>query len=212
VGQTDAVLAAKAGQPAAGVVDDALAAGLLDDALDRARAGDESGFLELWHDLQPRLLRYLRVHSGQGCEDVAAETWLQVVRDLSNFIGDVDGFRAWLFTIARHRAIDAARSAAARPLVLVADVAETATGAGASAAASAESEALERVSTERALALVATLPPEQAEMVMLRVVAGLDVAVVADIVGKSPGAVRVSVHRGLRTLSRNPQAYQAEVS
>jgi len=144
----------------------------------------------------------------------AAETWLQVVRDLSNFIGDVDGFRAWLFTIARHRAIDAARSAAARPLLLVADVAETAApGSSAStAAASAESEALERVSTERALDLVRTLPREQAEMVMLRVVAGLDVSVVAAIVGKTPGAVRVSVHRGLRALSRNPLAYEAEVS
>jgi RNA polymerase sigma-70 factor (ECF subfamily) len=154
------------------------------------------------------------VHSGQSGEDVAAETWLQVVRDLSSFIGDVDGFRAWLFTIARHRAIDAARSAAARPLLLVAEVPETAPRGSASstAAASAESEALERVSTERALELVATLPPEQAEMVMLRVVAGLEVSVVADIVGKSPGAVRVSVHRGLRALSRNPQAYEAEVS
>jgi RNA polymerase sigma-70 factor (ECF subfamily) len=207
-------LSGGSGRPVtAGVVDEVQANDRLSDALDRARAGDESGFLELWRGLQPRLLRYLRVQSGRGGEDVAAETWLQVVRDLSKFIGDIDDFRAWLFTIARHRAIDAARSAAARPLLLVADVAE-ATGhepRGSTAAASAEVEALERVSTQRALELVATLPPEQAEMVMLRVVAGLEVAVVAAIVGKTPGAVRVSVHRGLRALSRNPQAYEAEV-
>jgi RNA polymerase sigma-70 factor (ECF subfamily) len=148
------------------------------------------------------------VQSGQSFEDVAAETWLHVVRDLANFIGDADGFRAWLFTIARHRAIDAARSAAARPLVLVPDVGDTPASA---VARSAELEAIERVSTERALRLVATLPPEQAEMVMLRVVAGLDVGVVAGIVGKTPGAVRVAVHRGLRALSRDPGAYAAEV-
>jgi RNA polymerase sigma-70 factor (ECF subfamily) len=70
---------------------------------------------------------------------------------------------------------------------------------------------MERFSTERAVELVASLPPEQAEMVMLRVVAGLDVAVVAQIVGKSPGAVRVSVHRGLKALSRDPNV-RAEVS
>ncbi len=138
---------------------------------------------------------------------MAAETWLQVVRDLSNFIGDADGFRAWLFTIARHRAIDAARAAAARPHVLIPEVPDGSVGA----VASAESEALDRMSTDRALELVATLPTEQAEMVMLRVVAGLDVAVVARIVGRTPGAVRVAVHRGLRSLSRNPQAYEAEV-
>ena len=95
---------------------------MLDDALRRARAGDESGFLELWRALQPRLLRYLRVHSGEGCEDIAAETWLQIVRDLPSFIGTADGFRGWLFTVARHRAIDAARAKAARPVVPIADV------------------------------------------------------------------------------------------
>jgi RNA polymerase sigma-70 factor (ECF subfamily) len=180
----------------------------LDDALRRARLGDESGFLELWRTLQPRLLRYLRVQCREGFEDVAGETWLQVVRDLAKFTGDADGFRAWLFTVARHRAIDAARAAAARPLTLVADVGDSPAHG---AAASAESQALERVSTERALELVATLPPEQAEMVMLRVVAGLDVLAVAQIVGKTPGAVRVSVHRGLRALARDPNLTSAEV-
>jgi RNA polymerase sigma-70 factor, ECF subfamily len=163
--------------------------------------------LELWRTLQPRLLRYLRVQCRDGYEDVAAETWLQVVRDLSSFVGDADGFRAWLFTVARHRAIDAARASAARPLTLVPDIGDTHQHG---TAASAESQAMERVSTERAMELVATLPPDQAEMVMLRVVAGLDVPVVAQIVGKTPGAVRVSVHRGLKTLARDPKI-QAEV-
>jgi RNA polymerase sigma-70 factor (ECF subfamily) len=174
----------------------------LDDALTRAKAGDESGFAELWRDLHPRLLRYLRVRCSGTHEDVAAETWLHVVRDLSSFIGNIDGFRAWVFTLARHRAIDAARASAARPQISVPDF----SGVGRQpTAAPAESEALERISTDRALKLVAKLPAEQAEMVMLRVVAGLDVSVVAEIVGKSPGAVRVSVHRGLRALSRDPR-------
>ena len=139
---------------------------------------------------------------------MASETWLQVVRDLPTFIGTADGFRAWLFTVARNRAIDAARASSARPADLVADI--EATGQT-QAARSAESEAMEQISTEQALALVASLPPEQAEMVALRVVAGLDVSAVAQIVGKSPGAVRVSVHRGLRALSGDPRAEQAEV-
>jgi RNA polymerase sigma-70 factor (ECF subfamily) len=180
----------------------------LDDALDRARAGDESGFLELWRTLQPRLLRYLRVQGNDGYEDIAAETWLQIVRDLPSFIGTADGFRGWLFTIARHRAIDAARARAARPAVPVADIGL----AGRTASApSAETEAMERISTDQAIDLVATLPSEQAEMVALRVIAGLDVAAVADIVGKSPGAVRVSVHRGLRALSGAPGVESREV-
>ena len=57
-------------------------------------------------------------------------------------------------------------------------------------------------STRRAVALIRTLPPDQAEVVMLRVVAGLEPAEVARIIGKSPGAVRVLGHRGLRRLAR----------
>jgi RNA polymerase sigma-70 factor (ECF subfamily) len=187
--------------------DESPAAEPLDDALRRARAGDESGFAELWRELHPRLLRYLRVRSRGSYEDVAAETWLHAVRDLASFNGNADGFRAWLFTLARHRAIDAARAAAARPMVSVPDF----SGVGRQpAAAAAETDALERMSTDRAIAMVRRLPPDQADMVMLRVVAGLDVAVVADIVGKSPGAVRVSVHRGLRALARDPKI-QSEV-
>lgn len=183
----------------------------LDDALDRARRGVESGFLELWRALQPRLLRYLAVRSGQAAEDVAAETWLQVVRDMASFSGDIDGFRAWLFTVARHRAIDAGRAAAARPAVPVADIADVIALDARSQVASAESQALDRVSTDSALRLVASLPAPQAEMVMLRVVAGLDVAAVAQIVGKSPGAVRVAVHRALRALSRSPMPVEVSL-
>jgi RNA polymerase sigma-70 factor (ECF subfamily) len=70
---------------------------------------------------------------------------------------------------------------------------------------------MERISTDDAINLVASLPAEQAEMVALRVIAGLDVAAVAGIVGKSPGAVRVSVHRGLRALSDSPDVPSREV-
>lgn len=183
----------------------------LNPALTGAMAGDETGFRELWVALQPRLLRYLRVKAGEAVEDVAAETWLQVVRDLPAFEGDAGDFAAWLFTIARHRAIDAARARAARPLVLLADVAD-APAAARAVDESAEARAIERVSTRDALAMVASLPAEQAEMVALRVIAGLDVAAVAAIVGKSSGAVRVAVHRGLRALSQQSTTKSAEVT
>jgi len=59
----------------------------------------------------------------------------------------------------------------------------------------------ERITTDRALALIASLPPEQAEIITLRVVAGLGAKEVAELLGKSPGAVRVAAHRGLRRLA-----------
>jgi len=182
----------------------------LDEALIKARTGDEAGFLVLWDALQPRLLRYLQVIGCDDVDDVAGETWLQVVRDLAKFKKDnADEFRAWVFTIARHRAIDAARSRQRlRDKVLGADpFAATVTVAMASPV---EDEALAQLSTRQAVALVAQLPRDQAEVVALRVIAGLDTGDVARLLRKSPGAVRVALHRGLRTLANDPRIRKIE--
>jgi RNA polymerase sigma-70 factor (ECF subfamily) len=156
----------------------------------------------LWRTLHPPLLRYLTVRGDEAPEDVAAETWLRVVRDLRGFSGGVPEFRAWLFTVARHRAVDQGRARASRPVVPMAEPRDD----RGQVVPSAEHHVVEREATETALRLVAALPAEQAEMVMLRVVAGLDVAAVAELVGKKPGAVRVAVHRALKSLARSAGA------
>jgi len=53
--------------------------------------------------------------------------------------------------------------------------------------------------------MLAGLSQDQAEAVALRVIAGLDTPAVASILGKSPGAVRVALHRGLRALAADPR-------
>ena len=169
----------------------------LEAALAAARAGDEQGFAEVWRTLHPPLLRYLTVRGDDAPEDLAADTWMHVVRGLPGFRGGLPEFRAWLFTIARHRAVDQARARARQPRLTLGLVFEHR-----DSAPSAEHEADVNEATARAMRLVATLPAPQAEMVMLRVVAGLDVADIARLLGKKPGTVRVSVHRALRTLAR----------
>ena len=161
-----------------------------------AQGGDETAFACLFRDIQPTLLRYLHVITPEA-EDVAGDTWLQVVKGLPRFRGGEEAFRAWLFTIARHRAADWGRRRSRRRVVALegSGVAERMT------APDAADVALERMSTRAAVAAVATLPKDQAEIILLRVLAGLDTHQVARIVGKSPGAVRVAAHRGLRQLA-----------
>jgi RNA polymerase sigma-70 factor (ECF subfamily) len=168
-------------------------------ALRAAQQGDHTGFAVLWRTLQPALLRYLRVVVGDTADDVASETWLQATRDLHRFTGDPADFRAWLFRIARHRAIDERRRAGRRPEDPT-DLDHPGTPTRDSAA-----EALENDSTTWALTLIATLPTDQAEAVMLRIVAGLDVAATAKVLGKRSGAVRIATMRGLRRLAAHPQ-------
>ena len=166
------------------------------DTLARAQAGDETAFACIFRDVQPALLRYLRVMTPEA-EDVAGDTWVQVVAGLAGFRGEEQAFRAWLFTIARHRATDAGRSRARRPVVPL----EMSEAAGRLMSPDAADLALEAVSARAVVALIASLPAEQAEIIMLRVVAGLGAVDVARIVGKTPGAVRVAAHRGLRQLA-----------
>ena len=164
--------------------------------LARAQAGDEAAFACIFRDTQPALLRYLRVMTPDP-EDVAGDTWLQVVDGLARFRGEEQAFRAWLFTIARHRAADAGRSRARRPVVPL----DTSDAAQQLTFPDAADQALEAVATQAAMGLIASLPHDQAEIIILRVVAGLDASDVARIVGKTPGAVRVAAHRGLRRLA-----------
>jgi RNA polymerase sigma-70 factor, ECF subfamily len=166
------------------------------EVLSAAARGDEAAFGRLWHDLQPRLLRYFMVVSPAAAEDLASETWLGVVRGIDRFQGNEPSFRAWVFTIARHEALDWRRRGARRVTELP--------GTGLVEEAAPDDPAaiaVEGFSTRAALALVAMLPPDQAEAVVLRVVAGLDVERVSAIMGKRPGTVRVLTHRGLRRLA-----------
>jgi RNA polymerase sigma-70 factor, ECF subfamily len=163
-----------------------------------AAAGDPEAFAELWRATHPVLLRYLKVVCGDQAEDVASETWLKTVRALPSFVGDEQAFRGWLTVVARNHVRDVGRRAARRPEALTAEPPTPARGTAPDAA----DEALERLGTERALRLLASLPAAQAEMVALRVIVGLEPAEVARIVGRSPGAVRVAVHRALGTLAQ----------
>ncbi len=166
-------------------------------ALARAIEGDEAGFVVVYRSLQPRILRYTASLVGADAEDVASETWLQVARDVRGFRGDLEGFRGWVARIARNRAMDHLRSRARRPVVLD-DLVGLLEQPGSDDTAA---EALDRLRTAQAVALVATLPREQAEAVMLRAVIGLDAATAASVLGKRPTAVRVAAHRGLRRLA-----------
>jgi RNA polymerase sigma-70 factor (ECF subfamily) len=164
--------------------------------LEAARTGDEAAFARVYRAVQPGLYRYLTVLVGRDAEDVAAETWAQACRDLAKFRGDIDGFRGWVARIGRNRAIDHVRATGRRPVV----AAGLEVLANQASVYTTESVALESLATEAAIAMIATLPRDQAEAVLLRAVMGLDAASAGRVLGKRAGAVRTASYRGLQTL------------
>jgi RNA polymerase sigma-70 factor (ECF subfamily) len=161
-----------------------------------AQGGDDEAVAAIYRSFRPGIARYLGVRLGRDAEDVEAEVWLAVAERLHAFTGDEGAFRGWLYSIARRRIADHLRTRARRrtepaPIEVL----------DRPAAGDPESLFFGEGSGEAAARFVArVLPADQAEVVMLRVVAGLEVAEVAELMGKQPGTVRVLQHRALARL------------
>jgi RNA polymerase sigma-70 factor (ECF subfamily) len=180
--------------------------------LRRAQHGDQAAFSELFRDTQPLVLRYLSTLTAPSLvEDIASEAWVSVIQGLGRFTdNDIHGFHAWVITMARRRWIDEVRRRTRRP-----DVPSGPEAFADLLTHNTVEDALDqRLGTDEAIKLLELLPRDQAEVVALRAVVGLDVERVAEIVGKSPGAVRVLSHRGLRRLARilDPAVTQTALS
>lgn len=162
-----------------------------------AQGGDERAVAKLWRELNPRILRYLRGRNYGDVDDIASEAWIAIARGLPTFEGNEIEFRAWVFTIARNRMVDAQCRAQRLPT----PIADPATFDLVVAPDDPLRDALDTLDTDAALRVLSLLVPDQAEVLLLRILAGLDVQRVAEIVGKRPGTVRVLQHRGLRRLA-----------
>jgi len=165
--------------------------------LGAARQGDEDAWQELYRDLAPVVLGYLRANGAPDPEDVLSEVFLQVARDITRFEGDEPGFRSWVFTITHHRLIDARRHSARRPVELTPEPPEPADQAD-----DAAEEALARIGVEEVARLLEALSEEQRAVLLLRVLADMSIEDVARAVGKRPGAVKALQRRGLAAVRR----------
>jgi RNA polymerase sigma-70 factor, ECF subfamily len=165
--------------------------------LDAARTGADWALAALYQGLNPAVLGYLRTREPADAEDLASETWIGVAEGLSRFSGGEPDFRRWVFTIARRRLIDHRRRTIRRSTVPApVEALEAAMPGG-----DAEADAMAELSTQAALTLIATLPPDQADVVLLRVLGGFDASEVAAIMGKRAGTIRVLQHRALARLA-----------
>ncbi len=167
-------------------------------AIELAKAGDNEGVAWLYDTYHHIVLRYLKWQDPRETDDIASEVWLAVAQNVKRFKGDERNFKAWLFTIARRRVIDMQRKRARSKVSFV--VPETLYVY--SSANDTAQDAIESMSAQEAVnQLVAGLPKDQAEVIILRVLGGLGVNDVAEITGKRAGTIRVLQHRALQQLS-----------
>jgi RNA polymerase sigma-70 factor (ECF subfamily) len=165
--------------------------------LDAARAGGEWAWADIYRDLAPVLLGYLRSQGAREPEDLLGDVFVQVVRGIDSFTGDEAGFRSWVFVIAHHRVVDERRRLKRRP-----EPVPTAT-LDRPAAHDVAGEALDNVATERVRRIVDGLVPDQRDVLLLRLVGSLTIEEIAQAVGKRAGAVKALQRRGLAAIKRD---------
>ena len=172
----------------------------------RAREGDREALGQLWRTYNHLLLRYFRGKGMADADDLASTVWLEVANALHRFEGGEPEFRRWLFTIATRRRIDDIRAAKRRE-----ERSKQGEWRAPVTVLSAADESEQAQALDRALAMVRSLPADQAEAVLLRVVAELSVAEVASLMGRREGTVRVLVHRGLKRLAERSVVTESHV-
>lgn len=171
-----------------------------------AQAGAEWAFSRLYRELNPRILRYFASRVPGESEDLAVETWLGAARRIADFRGNQHQFQAWMFTIAHGRLVQHWRDVQRMP-----HVAGGLFGlADPESAEDVEAGVLDRMSgVEASRQIVRSLTFDQAEVILLRVLGGLSVDEVADILGKRAGTVRVLQHKALRKLANSTPILRA---
>jgi RNA polymerase sigma-70 factor (ECF subfamily) len=168
------------------------------ETLQQARGGCPDATRRLYESVAGRVCGYLRVHGASDPEDLTSEVFLRVFDHLDAFHGDEDGYRSWVFTIAHRLLIDDHRRRARlhETVELSGRLRETVAGGD------AEADALVAVGHGSVVAVLAELVPDQRDVLTLRFVGDLSVEQVAEVLGKSVGAVKAVQRRALATLRR----------
>jgi RNA polymerase sigma factor (sigma-70 family) len=169
-----------------------------DSVLLAAQSGAAWALERLYQALSPVILGYLRVQGAADPEDLTNEVFLGVFQRIGAFTGDEERFRSWVFTIAHSRLIDDRRRVSRRPQLAPDPGDAPAEHPG----GDAEQDALERLSSRRVQALCEELVPDQRDVLLLRLMAGMTVEAIAESLGKSEGAVKALQRRGLANLRK----------
>jgi RNA polymerase sigma-70 factor, ECF subfamily len=167
-----------------------------------ARRREPAAVTRVYAAYAPTLFRFFLVAVGDRptAEDLTGDVFKSAIEGLPRFRGSVEMLGGWLFSIARHDLSDHRRRQARHLVQPLDDLLEEAALAG--EAVDPEELALDRVESDQVLAALRQLSPDQREVLLLRMAAGLTAPEVAAIVGKTTGAVKALQHRGVASLAR----------
>lgn len=166
-----------------------------------ARVGTDWAWTDLYRDLAPSVLRYLRAHDVDRADDLLEEVFIRMVHDLPGFTGHEDEFRAWVFTITHQRLLDEWKRTGRHPEIPCSPCAEQPSLG--TQRDDPDVEAFGSTDEVQVCAIMARLTNDQREVLFLRLIGGLSLEQTAQALGRTPGSVKALQSRGLQAISRH---------
>lgn len=174
-----------------------------EDLIARLRAREPHAWAEIYERFSSQLYSFFlnQSRNRELAEDLTASVFVDGLNSAATFTGDLAGLRAWLFRIGRNNLIDHFRK---ERRVVMQDISTTdpAELSRSGMIENPEAEAIAGAEKAMALKSIEELAPDQREVMLLRLVGGLTSAEVAEIIGKTVGAVKQLQHRALLVLSK----------
>jgi RNA polymerase sigma-70 factor, ECF subfamily len=173
----------------------------LDGLVGAVRAGDRDAIAAVYLEVAPALRGFLlrRVRHGEVADDLVEQTFVELIERCERIRGDGRSLRAWLYRAARNNLHDWRKRAERRSDHQLTP--QHAAGIVDPAAEPAD-QAIRSALGEQILIALEELTADQREVLELRLGAELSTAQVAEITGRSIGAVKALQHRAVSTLAR----------
>jgi len=165
----------------------------------RAKQHDQEAFARLYDEYFDKIYRYVALKIGDKteAEDMTQQVFLKALQSISSFKWKGVPFSAWLYRIAHNQVVDYLRKKKRRPATLMDE-----------SLVSSDSEnnpqliAERNIDTERLLSATQRLTDAQREVISLRFTSELSTAQVAEIMGKSQGAIKALQHSAIVALRK----------
>ena len=158
---------------------------------------DDSIFCAAYREFSPGVLSYLRSRGVEDPEGLTQEVFLALVPQLGDVRGGMKGVKSLVFSIAHARYVDEHRRRLKTPQTTDYDPDQDPR-----CSSSAEDDLLVVESSGNVKALLSDLQQDQQDVITLRIVADLSVETTAEIMGKTPGAIKQLQHRALSRLRK----------
>jgi RNA polymerase sigma-70 factor (ECF subfamily) len=163
----------------------------------RAQQCDQEAFAQLYERHFDKIYRYIasKIGNRTDAEDMTQQVFVKSLQSISSYRWRDIPFSAWLFRIAHNQVVDYLRKKTRQPVASLDNMLAVADS-------NPQQSTEDKLAVEQLSSATRHLTPAQQEVIALRFSGELPIAQVAQIMGKTPGAIKALQHSAIAALRK----------